>query len=686
MNIKLFISQQNGFIHYRDENNIIVPVQILQDNVIKLNKDLVITENKTAYRIVPVPTTDGTATYRLVSAPVSNVTYTSGGGSKKGVNVFDDGTSLGSTQNLNFTGAGVTVTIVNGQAVINIPSGGAGMIGGGGTLNFIPKFTPDGTTIGDSLLFDNGTTVQMGGTGAINSAAFAITSTTQGFLAPRMTTVQRDAIVAPATALLVYNSSTSLFSYWDGAAWQNIDSQAGGDVSGSGTTGQLPMWTDGPNSVIGNSGIVAANVYVQNGNSFGANAVIGTNDAFAFMFETSGVTRGIIGATGLWGINTTPNAGTLLTVYGTGTTSATFIADFANATPTLLVRFRDDGYVSMGIANGSMTIGLGAGFNSALANNTFLGVNAGTAITTGTGTENTGVGTNALNSITDGIRNVAVGFNSLALLTVGQRNTAVGYGSGVLITIGSRNTVMGESAGGSMTIDFGHVAIGWSALSAQVGNSDTTEGKMNVAIGYNNLASNISGTSLSSVGAQALFSNTTGEQNTAIGALAGFTNITGSRSVYLGYEAGYFETLSDKLFIDSRRRTNEADGRVKALVYGEFNAATASQIFRINGTLQIREDFVAINKTINTTAGDSATINAIAGRFRKDTTGTTFTLTNSFITANSIINLTYASDSGITGFDFFVVAGAGSAVITFTTSGVAAAPTANTDINFLVIN
>ena len=110
--------------------------------------------------------------------------------------------------------------------------------------------------------------------------------------------------------------------------------------------------------------------------------------------------------------------------------------------------------------------------------------------------------------------------------------------------------------------------------------------------------------------------------------------------------------------------------------YSIFVDAGAS---RFDGDIQF-------SKGIDTTAGDSATVNAIAGRFRKDTSGTTFTLTNSFITANSIIQLTYASDTGITGFDAYVVAGAGSAVINFTTSGVAAAPTSNADMNFLVIN
>ena len=99
-------------------------------------------------------------------------------------------------------------------------------------------------------------------------------------------------------------------------------------------------------------------------------------------------------------------------------------------------------------------------------------------------------------------------------------------------------------------------------------------------------------------------------------------------------------------------------------------------------------NLIASNKGIDTTAGDSATINAMAGRFRKDATGETFTLTNSFITANSIILLTWAT-TGITGgTKTVVVADSGSATITFEdpTTGLAAAPSANTDINFIVIN
>ncbi|HMK25069.1 MAG TPA: hypothetical protein VK483_03500 [Chitinophagaceae bacterium] len=39
---------------------------------------------------------------------------------------------------------------------------GGGAVSGSGTLNFIPKWTPDGVTLGNSLMFDNGTNIGLG--------------------------------------------------------------------------------------------------------------------------------------------------------------------------------------------------------------------------------------------------------------------------------------------------------------------------------------------------------------------------------------------------------------------------------------------------------------------------------------------------------------------------------------------
>lgn len=133
---------------------------------------------------------------------------------------------------------------------------GAGMISGGGTLNFIPKFTPNGTTVGDSSLFDNGN-IGYGTVAPVSVAAFDIVSTTKGILIPRMTTAQRNLIpVGAATdGLLIYNTSTEKYNFWNQTLgiWESIDTSTGGDVSGSGTTNLIPRWTDGPNSILGDS-------------------------------------------------------------------------------------------------------------------------------------------------------------------------------------------------------------------------------------------------------------------------------------------------------------------------------------------------------------------------------------------------------------------------------------------------
>jgi hypothetical protein len=56
----------------------------------------------------------------------------------------------------------------------------------------------------------------------------AIAGTKRGLLIPRMTTVERNGIPAPATSLLVFNTSTAQFEYFDGAIWRPLLSNSTG--------------------------------------------------------------------------------------------------------------------------------------------------------------------------------------------------------------------------------------------------------------------------------------------------------------------------------------------------------------------------------------------------------------------------------------------------------------------------
>ena len=96
------------------------------------------------------------------------------------------------------------------------------------------KFTLPALTSG-SVLFSNGSTIAqdnanlfwddtnnrlgIGTNTPVTSAKVQIDSTTQGFLPPRMTTTQKNAIASPAEGLVVYDSTLQSLSNYNGTAW-----------------------------------------------------------------------------------------------------------------------------------------------------------------------------------------------------------------------------------------------------------------------------------------------------------------------------------------------------------------------------------------------------------------------------------------------------------------------------------
>ena len=58
-----------------------------------------------------------------------------------------------------------------------------------------------------------------GGAARNASAVLQADSTTQGFLPPRMTDAERDAIATPAAGLMIYDTSNNQMNYWNGSSW-----------------------------------------------------------------------------------------------------------------------------------------------------------------------------------------------------------------------------------------------------------------------------------------------------------------------------------------------------------------------------------------------------------------------------------------------------------------------------------
>jgi hypothetical protein len=78
------------------------------------------------------------------------------------------------------------------------------------------------------------------------SAVLEVESTTKGFLPPRMTTVQRDAITPPPAGLTVYNITTNTLQIYNGTAWLDCNPRrevvvvpVNGTIKASGTQSQI---------------------------------------------------------------------------------------------------------------------------------------------------------------------------------------------------------------------------------------------------------------------------------------------------------------------------------------------------------------------------------------------------------------------------------------------------------------
>ena len=87
-------------------------------------------------------------------------------------------------------------------------------------------FTFYNDAFGSDALFIKGNTnnVMIGTTTDVASALLNITSTTKGFLPPRMTTTQKNAIASPASGLVVYDTTLGKLCVRGASAWETITS------------------------------------------------------------------------------------------------------------------------------------------------------------------------------------------------------------------------------------------------------------------------------------------------------------------------------------------------------------------------------------------------------------------------------------------------------------------------------
>jgi hypothetical protein len=80
----------------------------------------------------------------------------------------------------------------------------------------------DGSARAEALSFHKDGRVGIGVNSPHPSAKLDVTSTTSGFLPPRMDEGQRDAIASPATGLMIFNTTAGQYQFWSGTAWAGL--------------------------------------------------------------------------------------------------------------------------------------------------------------------------------------------------------------------------------------------------------------------------------------------------------------------------------------------------------------------------------------------------------------------------------------------------------------------------------
>ncbi|MDO5981724.1 fibrinogen-like YCDxxxxGGGW domain-containing protein [Flavivirga spongiicola] len=160
--------------------------------------------------------------------------------------------------------------------------------------------------------------VGIGTTAPDTSSILDITSTTQGFLAPRMTQNQRDAITSPAEGLLIYNLDSNCFQYYKGAVWSSCLGESQSNKLDCNSINSNGNYTVGVPLTIANT--VTIDVLVNSYDTYN----ITTNTVNGYSFSASGTFSSL-------GVNT-------ITLTGSGTPLAaqtdTFTIDFTGTSLT----------------------------------------------------------------------------------------------------------------------------------------------------------------------------------------------------------------------------------------------------------------------------------------------------------------------------------------------------------------
>jgi len=349
-------------------------------------------------------------------------------------------------------------------------------ITGSGTLDTIPIFTGS-TTIGDSIMTFTTVpdTITVGGRLSITGdLVVGNRSTFAGYA--RFNGEVRDAANSSGTAGQVLSSTGAGTVAW-------ADNTATGTVTGTGTTNTLPIWSDGPNSVLSDSQIVQTKI--DGGTVFDLNAV--TTTAYTPAINTK-----------LLDLNSGGNQKFSITQDGGGGVVLPAGGGVTNPGPSFNMGGGAFSNGKSGVAMGTTTTAFG---NGSLAANFLTLASGGGASAFGLLTEAGALASAAFGnktkasgaySVSSGQDTIASGQSAVAIGEKGDaqgKNTFVQGFGGTATANNSAKFGFNGTASGPNSIKFGYESTASGSYSLASGFQTTASGESSTTIGNNNTAS-----------------------------------------------------------------------------------------------------------------------------------------------------------------------------------------------------
>ena len=340
------------------------------------------------------------------------------------------------------------------------------------------------------------------------SAIVDLNSTTKGFLAPRMTTIERDAIAVPATGLLVFNTDTNQFNVYNGVTWATIS-------GGSGSS----KWSDllDPTANLGLS-MQGFTTGLSYGNATGAGTNLFTlsdtaaNTGTGYLFNLNTAAGSTLKPLRVSVNNGTDaltiNAAGLVTANNFASSSAAITggsinsAPVGNTTPSTGIFTTLTGTTVNGLTitnNGGNTLNIAAGKTATLNNSLGFSGTDGTTFTF-PGTSDTVVTLGATQTLTG--KTIAAGSNTITGITNANLSGSAGITNANLanssVTVNTTGPLGGGGAvslGGALTLTCATCTTSGSSLFTLAGSSGSA------AVTQGSTATLVQGTNITTTGA-----------------------------------------------------------------------------------------------------------------------------------------------------------------------------------------